>query len=199
MTSHVWYVAYGSNLHRERFSRYLDNARDTTPPTNSQPFRVDHPVVFAGESKRWNGGGVAFLDVDSASVPASYGRAWRVTVSQFEDVFRQENGRAEVVPLEPDSVAHGSSQAVLDSWYGRVHRFGDIDGEAAVTFTRPKRPSPLNPADASYLRVIAGGLNQAWDLGRDDAARYLHRCPGLADGFSVGELHAALHGPIDLL
>ncbi len=198
MTTHVWYVAYGSNLYADRFSRYLDNSRDTSPPTRAQPFRIDHPVVFAEQSKRWNGGGVAFLDLDAPSVPASYGRAWRVTLNQFEDVFRQENGRAEVTPLDPNRIDQGSSQIVLDSWYGRVHRFGDIDGEAAVTFTRQSRPLPLNPADASYLRVIAGGLLQAWDLDQRDAARYLHRCPGIADGFSIDGLHDALGGPIDL-
>ncbi len=198
MTNHVWYVAYGSNLYAERFIRYLDNARDTNAPTRAQPFRIDHPVVFAESSKRWNGGGVAFLDLDASAAPASYGRAWRVSASQFEDVFRQENGRAEVTPLELGDLKLGSSKTVLDSWYGRVHRFGNIDGEPAVTFTRNQRPSPLNPADASYLRVIAGGLNQAWDLDQRDAARYLHRCPGLADGFSIDELHHALDGPIDL-
>ena len=89
MSDCVWYVAYGSNLSAERFALYLAKSADTTAPSGSRPLRIAHPVVFSGESKRWSGGGVAFLDLDTEAASASYCRAWRITTSQFEDVFRQ--------------------------------------------------------------------------------------------------------------
>ncbi len=196
MSDHVWYVAYGSNLHAERFALYLAKSRDTSPPTDNRAHPIPHPVVFAGASKRWNGGGVAFLDLDTTSEEGSFCRAWRVTHSQFEDVLRQENGRAEVLPVDLTTVPEASGSILLDSWYGRLHRFADIDGEPAVTFSRSERPSPLAPADPSYLRVIAGGLADAWGFDRRVAADYLHRCPGNELGFSADELHDAIGGPI---
>src|SRR5215210_6185847 len=71
----VWYVAYGSNLSRERFRAYLEGGRpagsqrhysggrDTTPPHQSRVLRLGGRLVFAGISTVW-GGGLAFLDPD---------------------------------------------------------------------------------------------------------------------------------------
>jgi arginyl-tRNA synthetase len=46
----------------ERLAIYLSRGRDSTPPQDSRPFRLGHPVVFAGQTKVWGSGGVAFLD-----------------------------------------------------------------------------------------------------------------------------------------
>ena len=70
----VWYVSYGSNLHRARFSSYLEGGRmpgglradhgcrDPSPPLADAALHLDLPLYFSGESRVW-GGGVAFLDL----------------------------------------------------------------------------------------------------------------------------------------
>lgn len=63
----VWYVAYGSNMDRNRLSTYLEGdlhlgsasthpgARDRRPPLADAPHRLPFEVFFAGRSTRWDG------------------------------------------------------------------------------------------------------------------------------------------------
>jgi hypothetical protein len=65
---HIWYVAYGSNLSRERFCYYLHGGRpdgndrdypgcrDTSDPMDSFGLLISGGVYFAGRSSGWGGG-----------------------------------------------------------------------------------------------------------------------------------------------
>ncbi|TDD88169.1 histone deacetylase, partial [Actinomadura darangshiensis] len=69
----MWYVAYGSNLYRERFGCYLSGGRprggarhytgcrDPRPARAEQPVTVPGGIYFAYTSLTW-GGGMAFYD-----------------------------------------------------------------------------------------------------------------------------------------
>ncbi len=188
----VWYAAYGSNISSERFRVYLEGgpiphspdgrvqqgARDPSPPSGNGPCEIDRTLVFAGEAKTWGGGGVAFLDADSTADIPTLGRAWRITLGQFEDVFRQENGLDEVIPLELGDLDATGSVNLFPQRYGRVELLSMMEGDPVLTITSPLRPAVLNAAHESYLKVIAEGLVETWQLDPYDAARYLAAMPG---------------------
>ena len=75
--TYVWYACFGSNILLERFDCYLKGGRiagmaadmpgasDPSPPERWATWEsVPHRLFFAHSSPTWNGGGVAFVDVD---------------------------------------------------------------------------------------------------------------------------------------
>ncbi len=141
----VWYVAYGSNLLRERFLCYLAGgsfegsdvhrgAADPAPPRDEAAMTVPYERYFAYEVPRWGGGGVAFVDPYVRGT--TLGRAYLITQGQFADVVAQENAAA--------------------GWYGCTLGLGERDGVPVLTFTSLDR-GPARAPSASYLDVIARG------------------------------------------
>lgn len=197
----VWYVAFGSNLALERFSVYLTGgpipfsttgrhqvgARDPSPPTGDQPFTLERSLLFTGSSPQWGDGGTAAIDHDHNPVTPTLGRAYRITLGQFEDVLAQENRLDVPVALDLGALL-ARPLDVVDRKYGRAELIGDIEGEPAVTLASPVRPTGLAPADASYLRVMARGLGQAWDMDARAAADYLSSRPGNAGRYDPAAL-----------
>lgn len=200
----VWYAAYGSNLSSARFRTYLEGgivpyavdrreqsgARDTAPPTGNGPCEINRKLVFAGASARWGGGGVAFLDPDGEPDPEVpvLGRAWRITLGQFEDLFRQENALDEVIPIDLDALAESGWLKLHDGAYGRLELLSEIEGDPVMTFTRPTRPENLNPADITYMKVMTDGLIETWSIEPEDCARYLNSIEGNAGQFEIEKL-----------
>jgi hypothetical protein len=190
MSDLVWYAAYGSNLSTNRFLTYLNGgpvphspagrvqagARDRSPPLDSRPLVLPHPLLFARSSAGWGGGGVAFLGADPVGA-TTLGRAWLITRNQFADVAGQENGQALSLDLDAVdlSALKPASLEVCDGWYGRVLLLGPgPDGHPLVTITCPSADElARRPAHASYLRVIGIGLMETWLLSPAAAARYL--------------------------
>ncbi|MFN3217016.1 MAG: histone deacetylase [Acidimicrobiales bacterium] len=189
MTAHVWYVSYGSNMAAERLAVYLrggtptgstrlhPGARDPADPVADEPCRLAHRRFFAGRSRTWGGGGVAFVDPlpGSGDTPA---RRYLLTVEQFHDVWAQESGRTVGTPLEfvtadgtgskpassdLDALAPGTSVVVGGGGYDRLLVVGRVDGIAVVTFTSPSEASSLrpNPPSAPYRAMIAAGLRES--------------------------------------
>ncbi len=202
----VWYAAYGSNVSRERFLRYIqggpipgstaghqqDSARDQSLPTADQPFAIDRTLFFAGSSQRWGGGGVAFLDADTRPKVPAKGRAWRITLGQFEDLFRQENGQTDVIPIDLGDLLVDGQLHLLDRWYGRVELLGEIDRVPVVTIASPVPMLEPQPAHVSYLSVIAEGLAEAWGMDHRQAASYLAALPGNDGNYSAATIAADL-------
>lgn len=165
VADHLWYVAYGSNLLRERLLCYLaggrppggrrDNpgARDSRPPTAHRAVELPHPIMFGGPSRTWRGG-PAYLDVERDG--AADGRGWRITHEQFEDLVAQENGLAPgAVSISAAVLSEGG--VVVPSGYGRIVPLDSIDGEPAATVTYVRRPIDRDP-DPAYLELIRRGL-----------------------------------------
>lgn len=202
----VWYVAYGSNVLKERFLTYLqggpipnsttgqrqDAARDSSLPTSDQPYAIDRTLFFAGSSSRWGDGGVAFLDADTRPASEVKGRAWRITLGQFEDLFRQENGLSDLVPIDFDNLVSAGRLEVVDRWYGRVEVVGQIEGLPVLTLASPKLPADTAPAHISYLAVIAEGLGQSWGLTAEESADYLAQIPGIQGRYAATAILADL-------
>lgn len=191
--TYVWYAAYGSNLSAERFGVYLtggpipfstngrvqDGARNPSPATADQAFTLERSLLFNGSAKQWGGGGTAIIDADHNPVTPTLSRAYRITLEQFEDVFAQENRLDAPMPFDLGELLAGPID-LSDRKYGRVELVGEIGTEPVLTFTSPLRPAGLNPADVSYLKIMAIGLAEAWDLSPRDAAGYLAMRPGNA-------------------
>lgn len=194
MTGRIWYAAYGSNLWRERFLVYLTGGpiprstagriqaggRDPAPPTADRGHELTHRLFFARSAPGWGGGGVAFLDPSPDTGPPTRVRLWSLTTTQFEDVYRQENGRDEPVPIDLDALADHGTLDTLDTWYGRLLHLGTADGDPIATFTcaDPAAVGPERRPHESYESVMTAGLRECWDLSEEEALAYLeHRYP----------------------
>ena len=96
---YVWYACYGSNINYERFMYYINGdingkysttngCNDKSEPIEQRKYIFKCPIYFAGNSKRWDGGGFAFLDYEHNG--KSYGKIYKLKMSQFRGVLEQE-------------------------------------------------------------------------------------------------------------
>jgi hypothetical protein len=174
VSEQVWYVAYGSNMDRRRLDLYLHGGTEvfgSTPITGkAPPFESPAPtdarwatypgrLYFDGRSGSW-GGAVAFVDVsDTAS--RFHGRAWRITRQQLAWIAARENGDTDWERVVVLDLGHSH---VVDrwSWYGGIEHLGQIDGEPAITVTRPPGALPLSevphPRPIDYLVTMGAAL-----------------------------------------
>ena len=194
----VWYASYGSNLLAERFGYYLSGgsmgqqtvghigARDSTPATANRSWKARHELRFGGESRRWDGGGVAFVNAEPGSGECVV-RLWLLTAAQFDDVAAQENQmRPGDLVVDHAAVRDVGHLDVVDSWYGRVLWLGDVEGRAVFTFTSPVVRSSSPPA-RSYLDVVGRGLLEC-GLTTQEAAEYLHNAAGVDESWTQPEI-----------
>jgi hypothetical protein len=203
-SSLVWYVAYGSNLSRERLRCYLSGgsahgaklgqrgARDPRPPLASRPTHLPYRLRFAGVSRVW-GGGKAFVRPPLEGRARSerrgtLARAWLVRRQQFDDVAAQESSR-DHLPLGLDELRRRGHVRLGDGAYDLVLYCGELDDIPMVTFTTP-RPLEPNAPSIAYLRTLARGLGDCHGLPRGAIARYLARAEGVHA--SAGDLARAL-------
>ncbi len=203
----VWYAAYGSNLLQSRLMAYLEGgpikgaaastgaspleqgAADASAPGDDRPFMlIGWRLVFAGQSRRWNQGGVcAVVPAASRSTTGAgpddgvdaYGRAWLVSVGQLGDIWRQENAGVGVeAALLVDAVQARVGLDAESGAYRRLAPVGDIDGVAAFTITGTEEVlGRLNQPDPSYQSVVTAGLAETWGLTDHDIKAYLAACP----------------------
>ena len=197
--THVWYVAYGSNLSLDRLTCYVaggcppggtrahPGARDRTPPARSVPVELPGTTYFAGRSEQW-GGGVAYYDHLTPGRTAA--RAYLVTAGQFADIAAQEMHREPRAddPLEQLVLAplHEGRHEVGPGSYETVVDVGRHEDRPMLTFTAPgtahrvERSRPSRP----YLDTMARGLREAHGWGHDLAHRYLADLQRVAPGLS---------------
>jgi len=213
--TYLWYAAFGSNLSSARFATYLEGgkppfaeanhrevgARDPSAPTGSLPFATMHELYFAHRAARWGGGGVAFLDADVGDETSgpTICRLYRITLEQFEDVHRQENGAEEAQPLDLDVLLSQGRIVQYHRLYGLALLLGyEEDGLPIVTITARSRPVPPITPDARYLATIAIGLQQSAGMSRSDAIDYLLTKEGVRGEHTVASLTTALAGVTEL-
>jgi len=198
----VWYAAYGSNLLRARFLAYLEGgsiggtdgsgpveegAADSSLPVDDRPLRLDGwQLAFAGESRRWNGGGVCAVVPGAGEV---LGRAWLITIGQLRDVWRQENsGVALVVDDVVSAVTAVHQLDAARGSYRRLAPLGHLDGRPVMTITGTQEVvARVNAPDPAYRQVVAAGLAETWVMSPGDINRYLARSLGIRSSVSPGE------------
>lgn len=135
---YIWYACYGSNVNKNRFMRYIDACGDKTPPVEDRPFRFEHNIYFAKTAGNWYSGGKAFLD--DTCVGEAYGRIYKITKAQFEEINRAE-GR---------------------DYSKRLH-LGDMQGIPVYSFTDTQINEPTNVPSDEYYRTILDGLAECYD------------------------------------
>ncbi len=194
MSTHVWYVSYGSNLSRQRLLSYLEGgtpvggrrrnpgARDRTPPSREVAVDLPGGLYFAGESPQW-GGGVAFYDHEALDRGPTHARAYLVTVEQFADIAAQEMYR-EPAPGDP------VEQVLLNGFDGRhevgpgryetLVEVGRLDGHPMLVFTAPDGIDavPHHPPAPAYADTLAAGLRESRGWDDERVAAYLRRVSG---------------------
>jgi hypothetical protein len=193
----VWYVAYGSNLSRERFRAYLEGgvpvgtrrtylgARDRTPPHRSEAMWLPGRLGFGGRSTVW-GGGLAFFDPHGDGRVAV--RAHLVTFGQFSDVVAQE------ARLAPDSDLTRGPTGVYgprSTVYDAIVELGDREGIPMLTMTSSVTRPPVAPSTA-YLSTIMRGLDDGFGLGDGDLVAYLLAAVGVRPTWTGDGLAALL-------
>ena len=197
----IWYASYGSNCLSSRFEAYLTGgtadgatraergARDRSPPAGSAGCWLPHPVRFFGDSAKWGGGGVAFLDHGPGrSAPA---RRYLITRGQFAEVAAQESGRPSR-PLPIDDLAPGSVHPIGDGGYDGLLALDPIDGVPVLTFTSPHPlvELPPRPPSAAYLGTIVRGLVEVHPDPIAPLVEALLDAPGVAEGWTAASIRA---------
>jgi hypothetical protein len=184
----IWYVAYGSNLSRDRFRIYLQGGqpdgsgrnypgcRNTSDELDSFGLLITGGVYFAGRSSGW-GAGMAFYDPEAPGEVAA--RAYLITTEQFVDVLAQETLRSPGMALDLTPAFRGDRYSNGVGGYPILVRVGCRRGVPLVTFTRDRRRAlTLVAPTVLYLAAMATGLREAhgWSLRQID--RYLSTLPG---------------------
>jgi hypothetical protein len=163
----VWYVAYGSNMVPERLGCYLAGgtppgatrrylgARDPSPPRRSLPVTVPHRILFAGVSRVWGGGGVAFVEARATPGTATPAVAHLLTIEQLADLVEQENGGEAPGPQLGHLPGAGERHELTFARYDLLVGLEPIEGLPAVLLTssRPPLRNDPSPAYAEMLRL----------------------------------------------
>jgi hypothetical protein len=184
----IWYVAYGSNLSRERFCYYLrggqpdgserdfPGCRDTSDPSDSFGLLITGGVYFAGRSSGWRAG-MAFYDPHADGQVAA--RAYLITAEQFIDVLAQETRQSPGITLDLAPAFRGDRYSKGVGGYSVLVRVGEHQGVPLVTFTRDQRTTPsLAAPSAAYLQAMARGLHEAHGWSQMRIGHYLSALPG---------------------
>lgn len=160
LNDYVWYACYGSNINIDRLMIYINGDKngkfgytngcgDKTRPLDAQPYIFDCPIYFAKHSKRWNGG-VAFLDYEHAG--SSYGKIYKLKMSQFKDVLKQEQGSKS---------------------YDAIIYVGKYEQLPIFTFTSSHKREDLELPSKEYCDVIKRGILDTYsNLTDDDVDKY---------------------------
>lgn len=183
-STRVWYVAYGSNMHAERFACYVrggtpeggtrayPGCRDKSEPERWVPVLVPGQMYFAGKSTVW-GGGMAFYDpTATGDVPC---RAYLVTAEQFADVAEQEMHRRPGADLDLTEVLASGTAQLGPGLYETLVYAGPHEGLPLLTFTAPRRieDARLNAPSTAYLNHLGKGLAETHGWSAERITSYL--------------------------
>ncbi|UNC91206.1 hypothetical protein [Candidatus Contubernalis alkaliaceticus] len=201
----VWYASYGSNLCRDRFLCYIQGGtpqgsnayecgcRDRTLPAEDKHLFIEHPLYFAGYSRRW-GGGVAFIgsreDKHVNPKSSTLVRMYLIKQEQFGDVVAQENSVSFPVIIPWEQVVEEGKKDLIDSLYGRVVHLGEREGFPIFTFTTARKFEGYTAPSESYLKMLINGLKEAhsYSFSPEQVWGYLADKPGVKDNYNQGRL-----------
>jgi hypothetical protein len=183
----IWYAAYGTNLHRDRFGCYLHGGRpegvsrtyggcrDPSDPRAEGALRFGGRITFGGESSVWTGG-MAFVDCAAPGQVAA--RTYLITLEQLSDVVSQEIRLIPGQEIPLDVVRSGGPHGLSPGRYDTIVSLGVRSGHPVVTITASDLPPPAPPADG-YVWTMAVGLRETFGLDAAEIADYLAECVGV--------------------
>ncbi|MET9216592.1 MULTISPECIES: histone deacetylase [unclassified Nocardia] len=206
---HVWYAAYGSNMHAARFAYYRDGGtppgtahtypgfRDRTPPAAITPLTLPGSLYFAWRSQVWTGGVAFYTDRPATGWPTGVAaRGYLLTVGQFGDLLAQEMYRTPSADFDLAPVLAAGAVALGPGRYETVLHAGTADGAPILTCTAPWRPETvdLQRPSARYVGMIAAGLRESHGWDTDRIVGYLSTRPGIAARWPEPGLRAVVDG-----
>lgn len=173
----IWYVGYGSNLSEQRFLCYIRGGTplfgkrenngckgDQTLPAENRSIVIHYPLYFAlpnnlTETSNWGRGGVAFIGHKEDKGLKTFCRMWKITREQYKEVRKQEGC----------------------SWYGKEIQLGENSGLPIYTITNKAiLNNILRPSD-EYIKTIALGLKETYNLTEEEIADYLITKAGIRE------------------
>lgn len=178
-SKYVWYAGYGSNLFRERFLCYIRGGKfrlggsdakgctDTTLPIEDRPFIISHSLFFAMKSVYWQNEGIAFISSKPTEKEFTYGRLWKVTKNQFDEIWEQE-GKSKYYPIKIDL---GSDEGGVPIW--------TITNNSDLSFSKPSK---------KYVKTISLGLKETYQLSNETISKYMVRKGGIHGNFTEKDL-----------
>ncbi|GAB4590394.1 hypothetical protein [Nocardia sp. IFM 10818] len=205
--SHIWYAAYGSNLHARRLAYYLEGGtppgtdhtypgfRDRTPPLKTTPLTLPGTVYFAWQSPVWTGGVAFYADQPHNGWPrGAAARGYLLTRQQFSDLLTQEMYRipGEVPEFDIDAVLEDGRVQFGEGRYETLVHVDNFDGFPILTFTSPWDTATveLRKPSARYLGMLAEGLRESHQWEDSQIFDYLSKLPGVQDFWETSELRA---------
>ena len=197
----IWYASYASNLNKRRFLCYIRGGtpkwsnqkqagcRDKTVPRLTKPLLIPFPLYFSKDFSSWGKGGVAFIGLSKTQEDFTLGRMYLITGEQFIDVVSQENDNA-LISVDFEAAIRNGSAVFHDSWYGNILYLGDEEGFPIFTFTnsRDAGHEPFTAPPEAYIKTIALGLRETYNLDKDQICRYLMAKAGVKGNFDADRL-----------
>lgn len=171
---YVIYAAYGSNLLKERFMVYIQGgtykgypyagSKDKTEPIDLGWGFIPHRLYFAKKSSRWDNKGVAFVSCEKESNEDYHTvvRLWRVSLTQLEDILKQEGKGGYNVKLYLGNIKN----IKLGELHHKIK--GDLD---ICTFTGCWEKEGRGPSD-KYLDIIKRGLKETTNWSDKEIEEY---------------------------
>ena len=167
MIPDVWYAAYGSNISRERFMRYIERCTDRTAPREDRSFELPWDIYFAGRKKNWDNKGTAFLNDSKEGM--ALGRVYRITRKQFAEIQHMEGpdytrklalGMLEDIPVYTFTTKRAVNapkwNAAAEENVRAVSKWNAAAEENAQALPEQNVPS------ARYLQTILTGLRETY-------------------------------------
>ena len=186
----IWYACYGSNMNLKRFLLYLQGGKllvngqeksytscidDTQEPRDTEPYIIRRYLYFAKESKTWDQHGVAFISTEEDMECFTYARLYLISRKQFEHLYAVENSRR-TTSINYDILNEQKYQDFDYSFYNRIIQLEDsYRGYPILTFTN-KEIMPSNKPLQEYAQLIAAGINEVRQVGKDDLKSYFKTC-----------------------
>ena len=118
-----------------------------------------------------------------------HARAYLLRLEQLVDLVAQETRH----PVGPTFVLAevGPTRHGLSSVYDVLMDLGELDGHRLLTLSA-SRHHPLNPPSGAYVRTMADGLADGFDLDADARVAYLASADGVAPRWTAQTLRRML-------
>jgi hypothetical protein len=190
----VWYAGYGSNLLRQRFDLYINGGkpagatkeytgcRDKSAPRGDKQITLQSELYFADRSTAWDAA-VAFIRSDDPHA-TTYGRMYLITYGQFNDVFRQENGKRvpgdSIVPPYEQLTSAAEWQIHGIRLYGRMMKVGMQGEHPILTFSATRNDFAIGAPSEAYIKMIVSGLEETYPcMRKSEILEYLSPTDGI--------------------
>ncbi|MBN2441836.1 MAG: hypothetical protein JXJ04_10830, partial [Spirochaetales bacterium] len=167
--------------------------RDKNLPEKESILISDYKLYFCKQSKIWGNSGVAFISETPVKTTTTFMKLYLITVSQFRDIFLQENGvnpndsnlKLDLSHFSENTWCWGNDKE--HTWYGRILRIGIVSGFPVFTFTAKWNYIDIQgtPPHRAYLSVIIKGLAEGFNLTAEDIAQYLSEKKGIQEYYTL--------------